>query len=123
MNQRDLKARTFEFALNVTKLIPQLPNSVWNRIYFSQLIRSSSSVGINYRASQRAKSDRDFINKLKIVDEEADECIYFLELLLVLNKDYSHLIVPLVNEGTEILKMIVASINTKRVRMADQKKI
>ena len=50
--------------------------------YVNQLIRCSSSVGANYRASQRAKSTADFINKLKIVEEEADESHYFLELLL-----------------------------------------
>lgn len=75
---QDLKIRTFEFAVNVGRLILQLPYSVVNKEYFSQLVRCSSSVGANYRAAKRAKSDADFINKLKIVEEECDEAIYFL---------------------------------------------
>ncbi len=114
MPDKDLKKRTFDFALAVGKLVQTLPFSLVNRHYFNQLVRSSSSVGANYRAAQRAKSDNDFINKLKIVEEEADESIYFLELLLAFNKEYSDIIMPLIDEGTTILRIIVASINTAR---------
>lgn len=110
-----LKQRTFDFA--VGKLISWLPNNPVNRAYFAQIVRSSSSVGSNYRASQRAKSARDFLNKLKIVEEETDETIYFLELLKALNDHYSESIAPLITEGTEILKIIVASINTTRRKL------
>ena len=65
--QNNLLQRTFYFAVAVAKLVNQLPNTITNRAYFGQIIRSSSSVGANYRAAQRAKSARDFINKLKIV--------------------------------------------------------
>lgn len=104
MHNYDLKQRTFNFAVAVGKLIDQLPATITNRAYFGQIVRSSSSVGANYRASQRAKWSKDFINKLKIVEEEADETGYFLELLLALNEKYQHLMQPLVKEGTEILK-------------------
>jgi four helix bundle protein len=108
----DLKKRTFYLAVSVGELIGLLPNTAVNKPYFTQLVRCSSSVGANYRASQRAKSGRDFLNKLKIVEEEADETIYFLELLIALNKDQAPLIQPVINEATEILKMIVSSIKT-----------
>ena len=114
MSDKNLKTRTFKFAVAVGKLVTALPFNGINRVYFNQLIKSSSSVGANYRASQRAKSTNDFINKLKIAEEEADESVYFLELLLEFNPDHSNNISLLVREGTEILKIIVASINTSR---------
>ena len=74
---QDLKQLTFLFAVAVGKLTKELPYNAVNREYFHQIIRSSASVGANYRAVRRAKSDADFLNKLKIVEEEADETIYF----------------------------------------------
>jgi len=114
---QDLKQRTFEFAVKVGKLILDLPYNVVNKAYFGQLIRCSSSVGANYRAARRAKSDADFINKLKIVEEESDESVYFLELLREFNINFKERINELINEGTEILKIIVSSINTTRTRV------
>jgi four helix bundle protein len=110
----DLKSRTFQFALNVGKLIIEMPDSKVNRHYFAQLVCCSSSVGANYRAARRAKSNADFINKLKIVEEECDESIYFLELLLEFNTDYIHRLKALIDEATAILKIIVASILTAK---------
>lgn len=94
----------------------KLPTSRAYNAYISQLIRCSSSVGVNYRASQRAKSTADFINKLKIVEEEADESIYFLELLSEINKEENlkNEILFLMKEGNEILSIIVASLKTAR---------
>ena len=114
---QDLKLRTFLYATSVGKLILKLPANVLNRVYISQLVRSSSSVGANYRAARRAKSDADFLNKLKIVEEEADESVYFLELLLEFNNNFKEDISGLIIEGSEILKIIVASINTTRLRI------
>jgi len=121
MPDKNLKKRTFDYAVAVGNLAIVLPYNVVNRNYLNQLVRCSSSVGANYRAAQRAKSDNDFINKLKIVEEEADESVYFLELLLAVNPDHENIIVPLINEGTEILKIIVASINTMKQRIINQK--
>lgn len=117
MSCSDLKQRTFDFAVAVAKLIDQLPNTFSYKVYFNQIARSSSSVGANYRASQRAKSSKDFLNKLKIVEEEADETIYFLQLLAAINEQSIYLIKPLIREGSEILRIIVASINTTRRKM------
>jgi four helix bundle protein len=88
-----------------------------NKAYGMQLVRSSSSVGANYRAARRAKSDADFLNKLKICEEEADESIYFLELLKVFNPGVAENIDRLAKEATELLKILVASIITTREKL------
>ena len=80
MNAEMMKSRTKRFAIDTAKFCECLPPRMSMVAYSKQLIRSSSSVGANYRAC-RAKSLADFINKLKIVEEEADESIYFLELI------------------------------------------
>ncbi len=114
MNKQDLIDRTKTFAINVYRLCDRLPDSVAGTIYKRQLLRCSSSVGANYRAACRAKSTADFINKLKIVEEETDESIYFLELLLEVHGGFKDIIEPLVKEGNELLAIFVASIKTVR---------
>lgn len=86
MDSEEMKRRTKLFAINVALLTQKIPDTPVNRAYKAQIIRSSSSVGANYRASRRAKSNADFINKLKIVEEELDESLFFLELLEVFNQ-------------------------------------
>jgi four helix bundle protein len=122
MAAQDLKDRTFFFAVAVSNLTSVLPYNIINKEHFRQIIRSSASIGANYRAARRAKSNADFLNKLKIVEEEADETLYFLELLSALNPEYQEIINPLLKEGTEILKIIVASINTVRLKISQTKK-
>jgi four helix bundle protein len=114
MTPEVLKKRTKQFAVDVATLCENLPPRISILTYSKQLIRSSSSVGANYRAACRAKSNADFINKLKIVEEEADESIYFLELLLELDNTKADIIARLTKEGNELLAIIVASINTTR---------
>jgi four helix bundle protein len=121
MPEKNLVNRTFDFAVAVGKLVTQLPYDLLNRQYFAQIIRSSASVGANYRASQRAKSSQDFINKLKIVEEEADETLYFLQLILEFNPTCKKDIVLLIDECVEIVKIVVASINTTRRRLINKK--
>lgn len=112
----DMKARTKKFTIDCSIFCSKLPSSRQYNAYVNQLIRCSSSVGVNYRASQRAKSTADFINKLKIVEEEADESNFFLEILLEINndKEIKTEIEILLKEGNEILAIIVASIKTAR---------
>jgi len=88
MDSEEMKRRTKTFAINVARLTQKVRDNVINRAYKSQIIRSSSSVGANYRASRRAKSKPDFINKLKIVEEELDESLFFLELLQEFNVEF-----------------------------------
>ncbi|WP_236262957.1 four helix bundle protein [Aggregatimonas sangjinii] len=75
---QDLKLRTKRFTIDCWHLCTKIPKSRELDAWVRQLIKCSSSVGVNYRASQRAKSTADFINKLKIVEEEADESVYWL---------------------------------------------
>lgn len=111
---RDLKDRTKAFAIKTWNLCSNIPKSREFNAYVNQLIRSSSSVGANYRASQRAKSRADFINKLKIVEEEVDESIYFLELLIEVSENNLMEMKLLHNEASEILAIVVSSIKTAK---------
>ncbi len=111
---QDLKLRTKKFAIKAWKLCAQVPKSREFNAWARQLIRCSSSVGANYRAALRAKSTADFINKLKIVEEEADESIYWLELFQeVLNPNKNEIQI-LIQEASELLAIVVASIKTAR---------
>ncbi len=106
--------RTKDFAIHIGHLTLQLERNDLNRNYSNQLIRSSSSVAANYRAVRRAKSKADFINKLKIVEEELDESLLFIELLQEFNQPQATIFIQLHREGEELPKIIVATINTSR---------
>lgn len=109
-----LKDRTKNFALEVIKLVEQLPKGRATDIIGKQLIRSGTSVGANYRAASRAKSPADFISKMGIVEEEADEAMYWMELLVESGSLRSDQVVPLVKEANELLAITVSSIKTAR---------
>lgn len=106
--------RTKRFAIDTAHLIVQLEATTINRAYSNQLVRCSSSVGANYRAVRRAKSRADFLNKLKIVEEELDESLFFLELLLEFDQHEQVVIDKLIKEAEELLRIIVATINSSR---------
>src|SRR6266702_3433124 len=82
MQSKDLVARTKKFALATIKFCEALPKDETSRVLGRQLLRAGTSVGANYRAAQRAKSRPDFISKMATVLEEADECVYWVELLV-----------------------------------------
>jgi four helix bundle protein len=112
----ELRNRTKGFALQTIRLVESLPASRTANILGGQLLRSRTSVGANYRASCRARSRAEFIAKLGIVEEEADESIYWLELFVesgILRQDRA---AGLLREAGEILAMVVASIKTARKR-------
>lgn len=114
MDAEELKKRTKSFAINCGHLVLSLQKSIINNAYSAQLVRSSSSVGANYRATRRAKSNADFINKFKIVEEELDESLFFLELIVAFNNDKRAEIAILYKDGEEILKIIVSTLTTLR---------
>jgi four helix bundle protein len=120
MNSEDLKRRTKKFAVDAARFCENLKPTYAILAYSKQLIRSSSSVGANYRAACRAKSTADFINKLKIVEEELDESIYFLELIAEIEPSIKENSLLLIKEGNELLSIIVASINTSLKRKASK---
>jgi four helix bundle protein len=112
--KEEIKKRTKQIGLDVIKLIDILPSKISSRAIANQLIRCSTSIGANYRAACRAKSGADFINKLKIVEEETDETIYWLEILEESGLIKSEETERLKRESNEILSIVVASINTIR---------
>src|SRR5437764_7438785 len=82
MAEEDLKQRTKSYALRVIRLVESLPTSRTADVIGKQLLRAGTAVGANYRAARRSRSPADFIAKLGIVEEEADECLYWMELLV-----------------------------------------
>ena len=118
-----MKARTKLFALRVIRLVESLPNGKAANIIGNQLLRSGTSVGANYRATCRAKSTADFIHKLTIVEEESDESIYWMELLIESKIVKENLLENLMDEGNQILSIIVSSIKTLKEKRNPQSQI
>ena len=114
MTQDEMKLRTKQFALRVIRLVESLPNNKTSNILGGQLLRSGTSVGANYRAACRAKSIPDFINKLAIVEEEADESIYWIELLVSGKQVKGSLVEGLLGQANEILSIVIAAIRTTK---------
>ena len=112
MDEAAFLRRTKAFALGVLKLSEVIPNSEQGRILGRQLLRSGTSVGANYRAVCRAKSKVDMIHKLKIVEEELDESLFWMELLVEGGVVRSESIGTLPREANELLSMVVASQKT-----------
>ena len=117
MTSEDLKIRLKKFAVRIIKLADNLPNTVSGRAISNQIIRSGTSPGTNYRAACLGKSDKDFINKLKMVEEELDETLYWLELIEETGSIKKNLIADLMNENLELLKIIISSINTMKKKI------
>lgn len=117
-----LKKRTFDFALATFKTIDRLEKSTANEVMGKQVIRSSSSIGANYRAACKAKSPRDFINKLKIVEEESDESVYWLELIKAYNKIENEDFEKHLQESKELEKIFAASAITAKKNVMNKKK-
>jgi four helix bundle protein len=115
MNEREFKARTKDLALRVIRMIGVIPkNQIELQIICKQLLRSATSVGANYRSACRAKSTAEMISKLSIVLEEADETLYWMELLVESGLVPAHKLGDLMNETNEIVSMLVASLKTLR---------
>ena len=109
MNEDDLKKRTKQFALKILKLIAIIPSTIEGRVIANQLTKSGTSVGANYRAACKARSRAEFIAKIGVVEEEADECIYWLELVIEANLLKKELVEPLLKEAGEIVAIMASS--------------
>jgi four helix bundle protein len=109
MTTDELKARTKEFALRVIRLVDALPTSVKGRAIANQIMRSSTSVAANYRAACRARSRAEFIAKIGVVEEEADETAFWLELFIDSKIRSKTQIEPLLKEAGELVAIIAAS--------------
>ena len=117
MDEQAFKGRTKQLALRVIELVEDLPTTRTADVIGRQLLRSGTSVGANYRAACRGRSVPDVPSKLAIVEEEADESAYWLELLIEARITPEHRIAKLLQETNEILAMTVASIKTLRTRI------
>jgi four helix bundle protein len=120
MKENDLLSRTKAFALRVIKLVDSLPNTLAGRTLGGQLIRSGTSVSANYRAACRARSKAEFIAKLGIVEEEADESCHWLELIIESKLMREVLVQDLLKEANEITAIIVSSKKTARRNNGDR---
>ncbi len=116
MDEQEFKARTKAVALRVIKLVEALPSGRASDVIARQVLRSATSIGANYRAACRARSAADMISRLSIVEEEADESIYWIELLVEAGFITEKKIEALKSEIHEIVAMTVASIKTLRAR-------
>jgi four helix bundle protein len=114
MSEQDLNRRTKRFALEIIKFFEALPKGDTCRVIGKQLLRAGTSVGANYRAACRAKSNADFISKMGTVEEEADESSYWIDLLVEDGKVTEATAKPLIREANELLAIAVSSIDTAR---------
>lgn len=114
MTNGRLKDRTKAFALGVIRVVATMPRSRSADVISNQLLRSGTSVAANYRAASRARSRREFLAKMGIVEEEGDETLFWIDLAVdcgVLDRGRAG---PLLDEGNQILAMVVSSIRTAR---------
>jgi four helix bundle protein len=114
MTREEMTVRTKTYANRVVKLCMALPEDWGARTLGKQLLRSGTSVGANYRAVCRAKSTADFLNKLRIVEEECDESLFWMELLVENKFIKASRLSKLMQEGNELLAIVVASAKTTR---------
>ena len=122
MTEQEFKDRTKQIALRVIRLVESLPNTLSAQIIGKQLLRSATSVGANYRAACRGKSSADILHKLAIVEEEADESLYWLELLIESETVPEKKLTALMSDINEIVAMTVSSIKTLRSKNLDNPK-
>ncbi len=109
MDTQELKERTKQFALRVMRLTDALPNSAKALAIARQIVRSGTSVAANYRAACRARSRAEFVSKIGVVEEEADETALWLELIIADEILEQKKVLPLLNEANELVAIMAAS--------------
>ncbi len=109
MNEEELKNRTKKLALAIIKFVDEFPRTPAGNAVSNQLVRSGTSVGSNYRAACRSRSKVEFIARLGIVEEEADESAYWLEIIIEASMLKKEKVLPLLNEGNELAKIMRSS--------------
>jgi len=121
MTEKELKDRTKAFALRALKLIDTLPDTRSGRVLANQLGRSGTSVGANYRAACRSRSTAEMISKLSVVEEEADESAFWMELVADHGLMPAPKVAPLLQEAGELTAIMVASRRTLQARNRESK--
>ena len=117
MTKDDLRERMTVFAVRIVKMVDAMPQTVSGLAIARQIVRSGTSPSVNYRAACLAKSDKDFINKLKMVEEELDETCHWLEIITRSEMVKESRMKPLHQECCELLNIIAKSIVTTKTRM------
>ncbi len=108
----ELKERTFDFSLRIIRLVESLPSTRIGEVFGRQILRCATSVGANYRAACRAKSQKDFLNKMKICEEEIDETLYWLELIKAAQVFPEGKLNAVISEANELCAIITAICKT-----------
>ena len=120
MDSENLKVRTKDFSLRIIHLIETLPPSRTSDVIGKQLLRSGTSVGANYRSACRARSRPDFISKIEIAIEEADESLYWMELLIQASIIPESRLSDLLKETDELIAILTASAITTKKKIAKE---
>jgi four helix bundle protein len=110
---KELQNRTKAFSITVIDLVEKMDYSISKKVVMTQLVRSATSVGANFRAACRARSDREFIAKLNIVLEEADECCFWLEII---EEKHWAAVTPMLKEANELTAIFVKSLKSMNDR-------
>lgn len=121
MSDKDLKIRTKKFTLNILDIVDEIPYNVSSKVIIYQISKSGTSVGANYRASCRARSDNEFLSKMNIVLEEADETLFWLEIIEERNLLKNDKIKKAILEANELVSIFVTIIKNTRKRIENDK--
>ena len=121
MDEKELKKRTKQFALRIIRLVNALPKNIVGQSIGKQLIRSGTSVGANYRSACRGRSKAEFVAKSGIVEEEAGESAFWMELIIEGGLLEKKLVEPLLKEADELVAIMVASRKSARSNFTNSK--
>lgn len=122
MTTNELKLRTKNFSLMIVDMVEKLSNSISVRVVANQIVKSGTSVGANYRAVCRARSDREFVSKMNIVLEEADETLFWIEIIMAKQWISKQELEVIWNEGNELTAIFVSALKTVNNRINSQNK-
>lgn len=117
MTKEDLRERLTVFAVRIVKMVDSMPSSIAGNAIARQIVRSGTSPSANYRAACLAKSDKDFINKMKMVEEELDETNHWLDIIMRSQLVEARRLEPLFQESKELTGIIVKSILSTKARI------
>ena len=117
MKKDELRERMTDFAVRIVRMVDSMPSTVAGLAIARQIVRSGTSPSANYRAACLAKSDKDFINKLKMVEEELDETCHWLDIIIRSQMMKESRLKPLHQECSELLNIIAKSVVTTKTRM------
>ncbi len=118
MDAEELKRRTKRFGLRVIHLVESLPSTRTANVIGNQLLRAGTSVGANYRSACRGRSKADFISKVGIAIEEADESLYWMEMLVEAELVSENRLADLMREANELIAILTASVKTARTHLS-----